>query len=532
MMRRRLQIRNTRLTWAASAKHGRRRTRLALATLIALAPIAFAGNPAFAAGDNVIDLSQEIPGGTDWSRTDSIITVHDTNGDGVANVVIKGVSAKGLRIVVGENQLAKIELDNATIDLAAAGMRGANHGIALTAGSKAEVILKDGTINTLIGAYSNGPSGGAGIYVPENSELTISGGTEGTGSLTATGWVAMAGIGGGRDQVTGAIIINGGVITATAGDSAAGIGSGYRGYQGPITINGGTITAQGGNGVVGRNGGAGIGCGHGGSPGPIVITGGTVTANGIHSGAGIGAGHQPRPTSKGVNIVITGGTITANGTGNATGIGGATMSGGSAKGTHQIVITGADTNVTATSGRPQDADGKTAVAAIGSAESEGTRTQSLFVVGGDFILNGEQQPKNLKLEVESGNTGAIAMSVPTDFKSVEDNMVRIVRTLDPVKELTFQTTETGNNITFTTNGFGANPDTVKDDQLAAGNNTINFSPNAIAVDLADTAVDHGFWDGQSPILLGYLGFGLALAVITLLIGGFSAWRHMARYRAV
>ena len=109
----------------------------------------------------------------------------------------------------------------------------------ITCEGNATIILKDGTENTVKGFYANYP----GIYVPEGSTLTIKGGAEGTGSLTAspydgggTEYSYGAGIGGGLSISCGNIEIQGGIVTATGGGYAAGIGSGFWASCGAITI--------------------------------------------------------------------------------------------------------------------------------------------------------------------------------------------------------------------------------------------------------------------------------------------------------
>ena len=145
-----------------------------------------------------------------------------------------------------------------------------------------------------------------------------------TGKLTVKGGEGAPGIGGGRNQKSGNIEINGGIISATTDlwSYSSAIGAGYGGYEGnwqgskgvgTITINGGTITAS---------GTMGIGSGGGAQCGDITINGGTVTAKGggdDHIGAGIG-GCQGADCS---NITINGGNVTAQGGLHAAGIGGA-----------------------------------------------------------------------------------------------------------------------------------------------------------------------------------------------------------------
>ena len=145
-------------------------------------------------------------------------------------------------------------------------------------------IILEGT-NVVKGGFSGEYADFPGIFVPENTTLTI----DGTGSLTASkgddnGLGGGCGIGGGYEKNAGNIEIKGGNITAIGGYTSAGIGSGVIASCGAITITGGTVNATGGQ------GGAGIGSGVNASCGAITITGGTVNATGIYGGAGIGSG--------------------------------------------------------------------------------------------------------------------------------------------------------------------------------------------------------------------------------------------------
>ena len=149
----------------------------------------------------------------------------------------------------------------------------------------------------------------AGLNVPANAALTVTG--ESAGSLNVTGGNFGAGIGGSNGD-GGSIEISGGTVTATGGTQGAGIGGGI-GNGGSIEISGGTVTA------TGDQNGAGIGGGGEGSiGGEIAISGGSVTAQGGGSGAGIGGGYR----GNGGIIQISGGTITAQGDGYGAGIGG------------------------------------------------------------------------------------------------------------------------------------------------------------------------------------------------------------------
>lgn len=110
--------------------------------------------------------------------------------------------------------------------------------------------------------------------------------------------------GGGQSTVNGDIVINGGNIIAIGGSAGAGIGCGLNSSMtGNVVINGGNITASGGQ------YGAGIGSGSNGHLGDVIITGGIVKATGGSTGAGIGSGYSGTTTG----IKLTGGVISAFG---------------------------------------------------------------------------------------------------------------------------------------------------------------------------------------------------------------------------
>ena len=177
--------------------------------------------------------------------------------------------------------------------------------------------------------------------------LTLKDDNKKAGSLTATGGLYAAGIGGSYNGYHGrakAITINGGTVTAIGGDGGAGIGGGVFGSAEAITINGGRVTATGGD------KGAGIGGGGDGSVAEaITINGGRVTATGGDGSAGIGGGYHGR----GKKITINGGTVNAAGGDYAAGIGGGGVSysgGGSVGITNGENITINGGTVTATGG--------------------------------------------------------------------------------------------------------------------------------------------------------------------------------------
>ena len=93
----------------------------------------------------------------------------------------------------------------------------------------AAIILADGTTNIVNSGYSYYPGIQAG---PSGTTLTI----RGSGTLTATGLLSAAGIGGGFQINCGDIVIDGGNVTAIGDHNATGIGSGFSASCGNITI--------------------------------------------------------------------------------------------------------------------------------------------------------------------------------------------------------------------------------------------------------------------------------------------------------
>jgi hypothetical protein len=159
------------------------------------------------------------------------------------------------------------------------------------------IVIKSGTI-TAIGGEAAAGIGSSTLSSCGN--ITIMGGT-----VTAKGGLNGAGIGTGWTTHTnsscGNITITGGTVTAIGGEDSAGIGSGPGGMCDDVTISGGTVNATG-NGEA-----AGIGCGVDAYVGIITISGGTVFAKGGNNGAGIGMGVESYTQT----IEITGGTVTA-----------------------------------------------------------------------------------------------------------------------------------------------------------------------------------------------------------------------------
>ena len=211
-----------------------------------------------------------------------------------------GATDNTVTITAEKNATANVTLENVNIDT---GTRG---GAAITTSGEGNVNIElDGT-NTVQSGENH-----AGVEKKDNGTLTITDENK-DGSLTANGGAWGAGIGGGKDDSSSNITIEGGKVEATGGFEGAGIGGGAGGSGSNITISDGKVTATGGG------GGAGIGGGHAGTGEGITIEGGNVEATGGYSGAGIGGGEG----SWGVNITISDGKVTATGGGAGAGIGG------------------------------------------------------------------------------------------------------------------------------------------------------------------------------------------------------------------
>lgn len=140
-----------------------------------------------------------------------------------------------------------------------------------------------------------------GINLLEGNSLTIYGQQEGTGALTATGYLnENSGIGGRfNESNSGAFTLNGGFVTARGGSYAAGIGGvGSTTGGGTITLNGGHLVAEGGRQYNNILNGAGIG----GTGLNVVFNGGYVEATGSVGGSTAGS-FTTGPDCDGVLVV-------------------------------------------------------------------------------------------------------------------------------------------------------------------------------------------------------------------------------------
>ena len=244
--------------------------------------------------------------GENWqtgTQTAAVVTADDTTWGDDGNdgwYVVNGAVTIGSRVTVsGEVHL--ILADNASLT--------ANDGINVAKGNSFSVYAQSvgENMGTLTATGKLSAAGIGGGYLASGGTITIHG-----GNVTATGGASAAGIGNGKDSGSGGTItINGGTVKATGGSLAAGIGGGNSSSNGTITIHGGTVE------TIGGGSGAGIGGGNNGSGGTITIHGGTVTATGGSRGAGIGGGNN----GSGGIVTIHGGSVTATGIDGAAGIG-------------------------------------------------------------------------------------------------------------------------------------------------------------------------------------------------------------------
>ena len=124
---------------------------------------------------------------------------------------------------------------------------------------------------------ANTGRGSNGIKIASGVTLTIRDSSNpSTGKLTVKNGVdsyITYNNGAAINTTDGTLIIESGTVTTTGGLRAAGIGGGYAGNGGTVIINGGTVIANGGTNAPG------IGGGYEGGRGTLAITGGSVRAN-------------------------------------------------------------------------------------------------------------------------------------------------------------------------------------------------------------------------------------------------------------
>ena len=190
-----------------------------------------------------------------------------------------GTTNNTVTITAEKNATANVTLENVNIDTG-------------TTGEAAITTSGEGNVNIELDGTNTVQSGNthAGVEKKGDGTLTITDENK-DGSLKATGGAWGAGIGGGKDDSSSNITIEGGNVEATGGFEGAGIGGGAGGSGSNITISDGKVTATGGG------GGAGIGGGTSNIGSNITISGDAQVkvqggrANEIwHKGAAIGNG--------------------------------------------------------------------------------------------------------------------------------------------------------------------------------------------------------------------------------------------------
>lgn len=157
-----------------------------------------------------------------YTASNEVLTIE---GDGTYIIKGNGTTQTTGHIIIKGN--AKITLQGVDIKPSA-------EESAITIESGSPTLLLEGENH--VEGYGDGK---AGIYVQENTTLTI----EGNGKLDAIGTSKAAGIGGINERSCGQIIIRSGTIYAQS-RSAAGIGCGNHADCQGITITGGNITSH------------------------------------------------------------------------------------------------------------------------------------------------------------------------------------------------------------------------------------------------------------------------------------------------
>ena len=217
---------------------------------------------------------------TDYTYADGVLTIKSDKAVTIANT--DPDTATTDRIEVESGVSANITLAGVNIDVSTMSNTAAFK-IEDNSAGDVTITLADGSENTLkSGGCAGLQKNGSGDSI---GKLTIQGGTEGTGKLTASSSAWSAGIGGGGGGSGSNIKISGGTVTANGGSDGAGIGGGSDGGFGSnIEISGGIVTANGGVRA------AGVGGGGGGSGSNIKISGGSVKAVAGSEANAIGGG--------------------------------------------------------------------------------------------------------------------------------------------------------------------------------------------------------------------------------------------------
>ena len=294
---------------------------LALALCLSLLPMSALAAEATATTEGGLTVSGG-EAGTDYTYQNNTLTIQTGEA-----LTVSGTTTTD-QIVVGDNVTANLTLSGVSITF--------NNGTANSgdttesnAGTCALSLGDNATLNLTLAGENTLQSGAgrAGIFVPQNSTLTI----DGEGALNVTGGRLAAGIGGDLWHNAGTITIENGSINATGGSNAAAIGGGhandglsqqYGGFT-SISITGGTVNAE----TTGNSAAIGTGCWWKEGPCSIEISNAIVTASttGTHMNcAAIGRGISNESNT--VSITITNSIVTAT---NAVDKGDSISSGGS-----------------------------------------------------------------------------------------------------------------------------------------------------------------------------------------------------------
>ena len=296
-------------------------TLLALALCLSLLPMSALAAETTATTEGGLTVSGGVAG-TDYTYEDNTLTIKTEK-----KLTVSGTTTTD-KIVVEGGVTANLTLNGVSIAFADGSVT-TNDKEETGAGTCA-LSLGEGSILNLTLADENtlqSGAGRAGIFVPQNSTLTING----EGTLNVTGGNLAAGIGGDLWHNAGTISIENGSINATGGSNAAAIGGGhandglnqqYGGFA-SISITGGTVNAE----TTGNSAAIGTGCWWKEGPCSIEISNAIVTASttGTHMNcAAIGRGISNESNT--VSITITNSIVTAT---NAVDKGDSISSGGS-----------------------------------------------------------------------------------------------------------------------------------------------------------------------------------------------------------
>ena len=383
-----------------------------LSTATFLAMVSSCATAAFAGTYYMEDGSISIVAKTDGNYITQGTTINDQKDAGetvITNHDSETASKNTVTIKAEEDCTANVTLKDVNIDASKPGKA------ALTVTGTGDTEIELSGDNTLVSGSGHAGLEKSDTYGSEpsqNGSLTINA-EDTNSSLTATGGVSGAGIGGASSRSGSNITITGGNITATAGSNTgsgpvscgAGIGGGGFGEGNNITISGGTVNATGGEGNdFYHYGGAGIGGGYQRGANDIIISGNDtkVTATGKDGGAGIGGGFAGTAT----DITISGGTVDATGGSHGAGIGGGGNSYQSAAGSaSNITISGDKTHVTATGGFGGAGIG--GGAGGGVKNSTAGNASNITISGGTVIATGNGSAAGI-----GGGSGVAFVRVP------------------------------------------------------------------------------------------------------------------------